>query len=331
MNTYSTKLSPKQQDALTQHLQSGTYELFDVAYAKIAGKQPHLNVVLYNSGKLVVQGKGTKEWIEFVWEPLFGISSLSSPPSDSKPSPENASAPIEHIGIDESGKGDFFGPMVVAAFLMKPEDLELLATLGARDSKEIKSEAKINRIAEALLKKMPHQCEILVLKPETYNPLVKKMGSVNRLLAWGHATVLENLLERYPNVTHATADQFGPEHQITTALKTRGKQITLEQRHKAESDPAVAAASILARHRFVLEMNELSKLCACTLPRGATHVRSIGEDIVKRAGPDILTRVAKTHFRTTRQVLEACGHPADLLGTPEPKKFNPYKKSSGKK
>ncbi len=322
MNTFSTKLTSDQLPAVLTHLQEGNYEPHHVAYAQAAGKKPGLSLVLYQSGKLVAQGKGVKEWLEFFWEPVVtGVPKDASPAADSN-------LPLPRIGIDESGKGDFFGPMVVAAYALHADHQATLDTLGVKDSKQIKSAAKIRNIAEALLKSYPTYCEVLMLAPETYNRLVAKMGSVNRVLAWGHATVLENLLTKHPVIQHATADQFGPEHQILSALKTKGKGINLKQMHKAESDPAVAAASILARHHFVIEMEKLSQLAGEQLPRGATHVRETGESLVSRAGPEILTRLAKTHFRTTRQVLQACGHQPDLLGTPEPKDSSRWKKRS---
>lgn len=315
MNVFSQKLNSEARERLQQHLRQGPYELNDVAHADIAAKGKDLHIVLYSSGKVVVQGKGTSAWLEFVFEPEI-LQHHTSSGAETEPS---AASPLPRIGIDESGKGDFFGPLVVAGYLLSREQESLLSNLGVRDSKRITSDQKMARIAEALLEQNPGHCEILVLTPETYNRLVKQMGSVNRVLAWGHATVLENLLERYPDTRHAVADQFGPEHQIQSALKTRGKAITLTQRHRAESDPAVAAASILARNAFVQELQELGRLAGTSLPLGATHVRPTGEEIVRRAGPEILTRLAKTHFRTTRQVLADTGHDPALLGTPEPK------------
>ena len=316
MNTFSRKLTPEQRERLLHHLDEGPYEPREVPHAARAGAKPGLNLVLYNSGKLVAQGKGVAEWVEFVWEPVVA----------GEVEPASPQAPTPRVGIDESGKGDFFGPMVVAAYALRDEHLALLESLGVRDSKQIKSAVKIDHIAKELLRETPDACEILCLGPETYNRLVGKMGSVNRVLAWGHATVLETLLQRFPHIRHAVADQFGPEHQIRTALKSRGKEISLEQRHRAESDPAVAAASILARKRFVDEMSELGRLAGVPLPRGATHVRTVAEDLVRRVGPDILARVAKTHFRTTRQVLGATGHDPALLGTPEPKDRSRFQK-----
>ncbi len=324
MNTFTQTLSAPEQQRLIKHLQQAGYEAREVNHAIAAAKKPGLNIVLYKSGKLVVQGKGLTEWVEFTLEPEILQRTLDQAPQSKASSPTPPAT--AHIGIDESGKGDFFGPMVVAAYHVPPAHYKGLLKLGVRDSKSISSDKKIESIASRLLEKTPAHCEVLVFGPEKYNPLVKKFGSVNRLLAWAHATVLENLLARFPDTPRAVADQFGPEHQIISALKERGKKIELVQRHKAESDPAVAAASILARHRFVTEMKALGERNDCELPRGATHVRKPAEILVKKAGPDILTRVAKTHFRTTRQVLEACGYDPALLGTPEPKDNSHWKK-----
>jgi ribonuclease HIII len=316
MNTFTQPLPADAQKRLIQTLREGNYQLREVPHSAIAGKKEGVNIVLYSSGKLVVQGKGTKEWIEFVLEPDI----LLTASADSRPQPEaSAAAPLPRIGIDESGKGDFFGGMTIAAFRITEDLMPELGSLGIRDSKRIKSDDRIAAIASALQERSPDNAEVMVLRPETYNSLVKKMGSVNRVLAWAHATVLETLLERYPDTAHAVADQFGPEHQILSALKTRGKSISLIQRHRAESDPAVAAASILARDAFVKQLKELGELAGCRLPPGATHVRPAAEDLVRKSGPDILKQTAKTHFRTTRQVLEATGHDPALLGTPEPR------------
>lgn len=326
MNLFTRTLTAPEQSRLVQHLQTGGYDTAPVQYARAAGKKSGLNVVLYTSGKLVVQGKGTREWLEFVFEPeiLQGLLPDSSAPAGGAEGQEIDASP--RIGIDESGKGDFFGPMVIAGFLLTPALETLLRELGVRDSKQMASDAQMLRIADVLQQKAPSQVEVLCLLPPTYNRLVDKMGSVNRVLAWGHATVLENLLTRHPEVKKAVADQFGPEHQIRQALKTRGKTIELIQRHRAESDPAVAAASILARAGFVRAMQALGEQAGMTLPKGATHVRTPAEQLVRNKGPEVLREVAKTHFRTTRQVLEACGHPPGLLGTPEKKAFV-YKKT----
>lgn len=326
MKSFSRKLSISEQDRLVQHLSHSNYAPHAVQHAKAAGKREGLTLVLYNSGALVVQGKKTAEWVEFVLEPEILQGSVAAS-MEGDASPESGKP---RIGIDESGKGDFFGPMVIAGFHMTPELEPLAGELGVRDSKQISSDDKMIRVAAILREKAPTHVEVLRLRPETYNNLVERMGSVNRVLAWGHATVLENLLARHPGVNLAVADQFGPEHQIRSALKTRGKSIELVQRHKAESDSAVAAASILARADFVLALRELGESAGRPLPKGATHVRGVAEAMVQEQGPEALRKVAKTHFRTTRQVLEACGHDPGLLGTPQPKDWSGFKRGKSR-
>lgn len=318
MHTFTQKIPAEAQSRLVHHLKQGNYELREVAHSVIAGKGDQVSLVLYSSGKLVVQGKGTRDWIEFVLEPEILQTASALRDFSEEPAP---SLPLPRIGIDESGKGDFFGGMAIAAFRLTAELSDSMTAIGIQDSKLIKSDDKIRQLANTLQQISPGNCDLLILSPEKYNSLVAKMGSVNRVLAWAHATVLENLLARHPDTRYAVADQFGPEHQILSALKTRGKTISLEQRHKAESDPAVAAASILARDAFVRQLADLGELTGAPLPLGATHVRPTAEILVNRAGPDILTRIAKTHFRTTRQVLSATGHDPALLGTPEPKEW----------
>jgi ribonuclease HIII len=315
MQTQTFVLTPPEQKRLRDHMLTGNYLSHPVAYSSLSGKREGLTFVLYTSGKLVVQGKAAEDWIQFVLEPevlqrvVTGLVAEES----------RATLFTPHIGIDESGKGDFFGPMVIAAFLTTPEMADWFDQLGVKDSKRIPSDLAIARIAAELTRRFPKHAEVISLSPPTYNRLVAKMGSVNRVLAWGHAKALETLLERHPGIQRAVADQFGPEHQIRNALGVKGKTIVLEQRHKAESDPAVAAASILARDRFVKDLAALGEQVDQVLPKGATIVRPTGEALVKAKGPEVLAQIAKTHFRTTRQVLEACGHAPDLLGTPEPK------------
>jgi ribonuclease HIII len=102
----------------------------------------------------------------------------------------------------------------------------------------------------------------------------------------------------------AIADKFGDERLILNALQEKGRTIVLEQRHKAESDLAVAAASILARAEFLIRLKRLSDEIGTTLPKGASHtVELAGRMIVKKHGEERLGSVAKLHFKTTQAVL----------------------------
>jgi len=207
---------------------------------------------------------------------------------------------IERIGIDESGKGDYFGPLVIAAVYVDATTESELALMQVRDSKKL-SDSRILELAPDIRTICPHS--VIAIGPQKYNELYAKIRNLNRLLAWGHAKALENLLERV-SCERAIADQFGDERLIRNALQEKGRRIVLEQRTKAESDLAVAAASVLARADFLLRLKRLSEEIGTTLPKGASPaVELAGKMVVKKYGRERLGTVAKLHFKTTKAVL----------------------------
>lgn len=207
---------------------------------------------------------------------------------------------IERIGIDESGKGDYFGPLVIAAVFVDATTQRELALMQARDSKKI-SDGRVLEMAPDIKTICPHS--VIAIGPQKYNELYAKIKNLNRLLAWGHAKALENLLEQV-TCERAISDQFGDERLILNALQEKGRKIVLEQRTKAESDLAVAAASILARAEFLIRLKRLSAEVGTTLPKGASpSVKLAAKMIIKKHGRDRLGTVAKLHFKTTQAVL----------------------------
>ncbi len=210
--------------------------------------------------------------------------------------PHNA----ERIGIDESGKGDYFGPLVIAAVFVDATTQGELRLMEVRDSKRI-SDGRVLEMAPDIKTICPHS--VIAIGPQKYNELYAKIKNLNRLLAWGHAKALENLLERVP-CERAISDQFGDERLILSALQEKGKKIVLEQRTKAESDLAVAAASILARAEFLIRLKRLSSEVGTTLPKGASPaVELAAKMVIKKHGQERLGSVAKLHFKTTKAVL----------------------------
>lgn len=169
-----------------------------------------------------------------------------------------------------------------------------------RDSKRI-SDGRVLEMAPDIKTICPHS--VIAIGPQKYNELYAKIKNLNRLLAWGHAKALENLLERVP-CERAISDQFGDERLILSALQEKGKKIVLEQRTKAESDLAVAAASILARAEFLIRLKRLSSEVGTTLPKGASPaVELAAKMVIKKHGQERLGSVAKLHFKTTKAVL----------------------------
>ncbi len=205
------------------------------------------------------------------------------------------------VGSDESGKGDYFGPLVVAAVALTAQNWRVLVELGVQDSKNL-TDARATALAGEIRAAFPH--EVVVILPRRYNELWTKFGNVNRLLAWAHARAIENVIERAPEATAAVADQFGDESLIRDALFKRGRAVRLVQMARAERDPAVAAASILARAEFLRRLDQLGRGAGVRLPKGASAaVEAVARTLVAARGPGVLDEVAKKHFKTTQRVL----------------------------
>lgn len=306
LTSYTTKLTEEQIDLVKKYLQDQQFQFYEVAYARFAGKKGKINVVVYTNGKCVVQGKETEEFVTFFLEPqVLGEAKLGYEEE------LNPKAYEPHIGVDESGKGDFFGPLVVAGVFAMKGSFSELKKMGVRDSKLITSDKRAIDLAKEIKKR--HDCvvEVVAMGNEAYNRLYQKMRNVNDMLGWGHARVIENLMARIdPDETgsicaRAVSDQFGNKRIIQSALMKRGKKIELEQRHRAEDDLAVAAASIVARAEFVTRLYQLGEKYKIPFPKGASaQVKEIGKVLVQNHGPNILNLTAKTHFKTAKEVIE---------------------------
>ncbi|MBS1717019.1 MAG: ribonuclease HIII [Armatimonadetes bacterium] len=204
-----------------------------------------------------------------------------------------------HIGVDESGKGDFFGPLVIAACYVGPEHLAELD--GVKDSKKLTDKVAL-ALAPRIARVCPHA--IISIGPLKYNELYEKMRNLNRMLAWGHAKAIENVLEIQP-ASLAISDQFADPSGLRRALQEKGRQITLESRVRAEADIAVAAASVLARADFLRKLDRLSEEAGTTLPKGAgPQVLEAAERLARKHGPSIFEKFAKVHFKTRTDALK---------------------------
>jgi ribonuclease HIII len=311
LTSYTCKLTDEQAAALRALLQERNYKFRDVPYARFAGEKDKLNVVFYESGKLVLQGKDTQEFIEFVLEPeilkeaKLGYEAVLNP---------ELLAP--RLGVDESGKGDFFGPLCIAGVYINESVVMAWKDAGIRDSKNISSDKRIRELAE-LIKDTPGcVTSVVPIGNEKYNQLYQKMRSVNTMLAWGHARVIENLMgwkyKMNPIPVRAISDQFASSKDpVAKALMSMGREIELVQKHRAEEDLAVAAASILARHEFVTRLAATEKQFAMKFPKGASAaVDAAAKEFIARHGVENLPKVAKMHFRTALRA----------QGLPEPPK-----------
>lgn len=204
------------------------------------------------------------------------------------------------IGVDESGKGDFFGPLVIASFLAGTKDYPRLKELGVRDGKLI-SENRLMDIDLVLRENYPHV--LVIIDPPQYNRRYKQIKNLNKLLAWGHAESIEKLAAKY-QADKAISDKFGKDELIEDELTRRKVSLEVEQIIRGESTVPVAAASIIARAAFIREMEKLSEEYGVEIPRGASSlVDSAGRDMVKKFGIDILEKVAKIHFKNFNKVV----------------------------
>ena len=289
---------------------------FDVPPEKLVIKQ-------YSSGKLQIQGRagGMYQRVLEAIVTLYNVHHpnakleveefLGSQPPERTPKISNSESAeptisLPYIGTDESGKGDYFGPLVVAAVWVDESLVELLKALGIRDSKTL-SDKRCKELAQAIRESCSGSYEEVEILPKRYNALYtdfKKEGkTLNHLLAWGHARALESLLARR-GCKNAVADQFGDESYIRSKLMERGKAVELLQTPKAERYLAVAAASVLARDRFLTRLEQAGREHGIQLPKGASPaVVEAGRTVVAKHGQQTLEHLAKLHFKTTNRVL----------------------------
>ncbi|ADI38121.1 ribonuclease HIII [Waddlia chondrophila] len=291
---FVTKLNLELASKLLNDLKSQGFEISKPQYTIFSAKKKGLNCTLYESGKLMVQGKETPQFMEFYLEPeILGTFDYSYADLQLDTS--------GRIGIDEAGKGDFFGPLCIAGVYAEGDAISELKSAGVRDSKNM-TEKNVFKLAKEIRKR----CEVTVVRmnPLKYNELYGKFKNLNHLLAWGHATAIENLVSK-TGCKNVIIDQFAAEQVVIGALKKKKLEVNLTQRHRGEEDLVVAAASILAREAFVTELDKLSKQWEMTLPKGASRqVVKAGVDFLRRFGKEKLSGVAKSHFKTYQDVIE---------------------------
>jgi len=292
-------LKEEQKEKLKELLLRKGFTFEERPHQEFLARGDKIVVNLYINGKVVFGGEN-KELIQEIQQFLLSIGSRDV----KKEKKEYPLIPVTgtRIGTDEVGKGDYFGPLVIAGVLVAEGKEKELSILGIRDSKTL-SETTISNIAiklRSILTK--NEYEVVWISPLRYNLLYKKLGNINRILGWGHARATENLLSNGTNCNVAIADQFGDQSYIENALMKKGRKIELIQVHKAERDMAVAAASILARDKFVYKLREMGEGYGMEFPKGSSNVIEFGKQFIKEYGIDTLANTAKIHFSITQQI-----------------------------
>lgn len=295
MTAFVKKIDLALGDKLRADLLDQGFELSTPPYTVFSAKRKGVSCTLYTSGKLMVQGKDKQEFIAFYLEPeILKDFSFSYPETLVEGTPR--------IGIDEAGKGDYFGPLCIAGVYASEEGLQKLIDLKVRDSKRMNDKV-ISAMAAEIKSYLPYS--IVKLFPQKYNELYDKFKNLNHLLAWAHATAIEELVQN-TGCRKVIIDQFASEHVVENALKRKQLEVDLTQRHYGEEDPVVAAASILARAAFVDGIESLSKMVELTLPKGASSlVIDAGKQVLAKQGEEMLKKVGKLHFKTTSQIIDA--------------------------
>jgi ribonuclease HIII len=314
--SHTVKLDAAQLETLRGLLAGRGWEPFPVAHTHFAYRADHLkvNVSAYTSGKVVVAGKGTEDFVRDILEPeVLGEARLGY---DEVRHPEWFEA---HAGLDESGKGDFFGPVVAATVIADRPAIAAWIEAGVKDSKQI-TEPQILRLDALIRATKGVVVRTCLCGMPRYNELMARPGAnLNRLLAWQHATALTQALAERP-VPWGLLDQFSEQPLTQRELARKGVAgFDLRMRPRAEEDPVVAAASVVARAEFVRQMNELSSRLGEKLQKGAgAAAKAQGARIVERLGARALGDFAKLHFRTAYEIVSAAGR-LDELPLPAPK------------
>src|SRR5436305_1660864 len=289
MNSYTHPLSLGEVTKLRALLEKLGFEFSPKEYTLLFARKNKLSVAVYEKGpKVLVQGRNVEEFVQFELEPkVLGEAKLGY---EEVHSPEMFEP---HFGVDESGKGDFFGPLVISGVYVDRGIGRKLLDAGVVDSKRIGSDARIRALADTIRKTSLGLVETVLIGPAKYNELYQKFGNLNKLLGWGHARVIENLLAKKPDCPRSLSDQFADARVIEQSLLRHGGKIDIQQRTKAESDIAVAAASILAREAFINWLDRKGKELGLRLERGISPgVKETAKRLVEKAGPNALCQVA---------------------------------------
>lgn len=260
-----------------------SYRNKEVQYSKWALSSPFATVTLYNTNKLVIYGKSAHA----LYKILFPV--------------ENETDMI--AGLDETGKGDYFGPMITACVCSDARELDNLRLLGVKDSKSLKDD-KIIYLAKKILENKNIISSVNVPNMQTYNNLFAEIQNQNSMLSLQHWDCLKRVFGK-TNIDMVIIDKYASEENIEKYRPNELKELKVNIAIKAERNTAVAAASIVAKYYQIEAFKKLSQEYKIDLKRGCSkEVMLQAVDLVKRDGKNILGGVAKLHFKTTKEVLE---------------------------
>ncbi len=265
----------------------------------------------WTNGTLVLQGEGGAfdESLEIVKRELDGLANVQAASKPKEPDLSSLPRDVPWAGTDESGKGDYFGPLVSAAVFVDASLAAQLEAIGVQDSKKL-SDPRVHRLAPEIRRLLGNRFDLTPIHPSRFNPFYREMKeegkNMNTLLAWGHARSIEDLIGKGMRPSYVIVDKFADARYMEQKLlaDTREAGIELVQVTKAEADVAVAAASILAREAFLNWLDRTSATLGFKLPKGANDsVKEAARKIIATKGEEALGDYAKLFFKTTKEVL----------------------------
>jgi len=295
-SSYTLKLSSEQMDKLGHALKSRGWGIRTVQYARYAFDGELVKVVVYESGKLVVQGRKTEDFVANILEPevtgefLLGYEEVNNPEWFEP-----------HAGLDESGKGDLFGPVVTACVVADGEMVRAWMEAGIRDSKTI-TDGAILKMAKQIKGTKGAVIKVAYTNMVKYNELYLKFDSnLNKFLAWLHGRSLNSALEEKKPVW-GLLDQFTKQPLVQKYVEDL--DFELRMRTKAEEDPVVAAASIIARATWLEQMKKLSELAGGKLPKGSgVQAKEKATSLYQQLGEARMKEFCKLHFKTAYEAM----------------------------
>ncbi|SCA58860.1 Ribonuclease HIII [Chlamydiales bacterium SCGC AB-751-O23] len=289
VSTLDTNLKGKLKEDL---LEQG-FSLSEPPYTIFAAKKKGVSCTLYQSGKLVVQGKEMTSFIEFYLEPEI-LKDFSFTYNDLSLDLES------RIGVDESGKGDFLGPLCVAGVYADEGMIKKLNDMGVKDSKKM-TDKKILELKKKIVTLCPYH--LIIISPKKYNELYDRFKNLNSLLAWGHATCIENLFHK-TGCSNVHIDKFANEHVVDRAVAAKKLDFKIRQSHKGEADIVIAAASIIARGAFVQSLESMEQEFGQEFPKGASNrVKGAARQFMAKFSVEALSKVCKMHFKTYEMIV----------------------------
>lgn len=309
--TITLKVSENTKEKMTEYFEDKK-RLKTPPYAVFQADEADTVVTLYESGKCVFQGISAdidaNMWSEMEkhLNPNKKIEKKvsSNEGNKNKPKKDPKIYNSTSIGSDETGTGDYLGPMVVTATYVKKEDISFLETLGVKDSKKM-TDDYILKIAPKIIKHIPYAS--IILKNEDYNQKHSETMNINKMKAILHNKVLLELTKKYNDYDYVVVDEFAKSYTYYRYLKEAKeiqKNITFIT-HAEDTCMSVACGAIISRYILLKEFEKLSKELGVNIPKGAgPQVDEAGAKIVKKYGIEILDKISKKDFKNTEKIKE---------------------------